>query len=66
MAQYVKLSHFIKTEFGPGQAPTKATLMRWIDSNELPGRKIGNIYYVDMQKFSLTNNDLVNRVLLAS
>lgn len=66
MAKLVKLSTFIATEFEKGEAPTKATLRKLIDSGELAGKRVGAGYYVDLQKFHSTGNDLVDSVLAAS
>jgi len=66
MAQYVKLSVFMKTEFADGHAPSRKTLKSLIQKDELAGKQIGRDYYVDLQKFNLTGNSLVDSVLLAS
>jgi len=66
MAQLVKLSVFMSTEFAPGHAPTRRTLKKLIETNEIPGKKIGRDYFVDLQKFNLTGDNLVDSVLLAS
>jgi hypothetical protein len=66
MAKLMKLSTFAKTYFAEGEAPTKATLRKLIDSGDIAGARIGAIYYVDIQKLESTGNSLVDRVLLAS
>ena len=66
MAEYVKLSVFIKTQFADGHAPSRKTLKKLIKDNELSGRKIGRDYYIDLQKFNLTGDSLVDSVLIAS
>ena len=66
MAQFVKLSVFIKTQFAEGHAPSRKTLKSLIQKNELSGKKIGRDYYIDLQKFNLTGNSLVDSVLHAS
>ena len=66
MAQYIKLAVFRETQFVKGHAPLTKTLKSWIVKGELPGKKIGSHYYVDLQKFNLTGNDLVDSVLMAS
>jgi hypothetical protein len=66
VAQYVKLAVFMKTEFVEGHAPSRKTLKRLIQDDEIAGKKIGRDYYVDLQKFNLTGNSLVDSVLLAS
>ncbi|WP_268928141.1 MULTISPECIES: hypothetical protein [Gammaproteobacteria] len=41
------------------------TLKKCIDEGELPGQRIGTIYYVDLDRLKVSNNPLVNRVLAA-
>jgi len=62
----MKLTNFIETQFKDGEAPDKRTLIKLINNNQLPGKQIGKLYYVDMQRFELTGNSLVDNVLLAS
>jgi len=66
MAKFVKLSVFIRTQFAEGHAPSRKTLKKLILSNELAGKIIGTNYYVDLEKFNMTGNNLVDSVLLAS
>lgn len=66
MAKLVKLSVFLNNEFLEGHAPSKKTIRRLIDIQEIPGKRIGRDYYVDMQKFNLTGNARIDTVLLAS
>jgi len=66
MAKFVKLSVFIKTQFVAGHAPGRKTLKKLILNKELAGKVIGTNYYVDLEKFNLTGDNLVDSVLLAS
>lgn len=44
--------------------PCKRTLIRLINEGELPGKKIGKFYYIDVDAESrMTGNLLVDRVL---
>jgi hypothetical protein len=44
--------------------PDPSSVRRWIDAGEIPGKKIGGRYYVDIQaEISSTGNDLADRVL---
>lgn len=49
------------------QKPHTSSVRRWIEAGELPGKKIGGRYYVelDIEKIE-TGNPLVDRVLKAS
>jgi len=64
-----KLSAFQAEHFEPGSAPDVKTLKSDIDKGDLPGRKIGGKYFVDMAKYEAatdenpTGNPLVNKVL---
>lgn len=66
MAEFVKLSVFMDTQFAKGHAPSRKTLKSLIEKAELPGKKIGRDYYIDLQKFNLTGDSLVDSVLQAS
>ena len=61
----IKATKFRETYFCPGSAPTIKTLKKNIDDGHLPGKVIGTIYYVDLDKLSKSDNALVNRVLAA-
>ena len=56
-------SQFAKQHFVNGSRPSASTLRRWIDDGVLPGCRIGNNYYVDMQRYSAANDQLVQKVL---
>ena len=64
-----KLSAFQADHFEPGSAPDAKTLKSDIDKGNLPGRKIGGKYYIDMAQYEAitdknpTGNPLVNKVL---
>jgi len=66
MAKLIKLRNFIKTQFEEGEAPDRRTLISLIENGQLPGKRIGRDYYIDLQRFELTGNSLVDNVLLAS
>jgi len=61
----IKATKFRETYFCSGSAPTIKTLKKNIDDGSLPGKVIGTIYYVDLDKLSKSDNALVNRVLAA-
>lgn len=61
----MKATKFRTEHFAPGSEPSINTVKKLIDEGELPGRKIGTIYYVDLDKLNRSENPLVNRVLAA-
>lgn len=61
----MKATKFRTEHFAPGSEPSINTVKKLIDVGELPGRKIGTIYYVDLDKLNRSDNPLVNRVLAA-
>ena len=56
-------SQFAEQHFADGSRPSASTLRRWIDEGVLPGRRIGNNYYVDIHRYSAVNDQLVLKVL---
>ena len=61
----MKATRFREEYFAEGSQPSMNTLKKLIDDGELPGRKIGTIHYVDLDRLSKSDNPLVNRVLAA-
>ena len=61
----IKATRFRTEYFHPGSEPDIKTLKKCIDAGELPGKVIGTIYYVDLDKMAKSDNPLVNRVLAA-
>lgn len=61
----MKATRFRTEYFVKGSEPSMNTLKKLIDDGDLPGRKIGTIHYVDLDKLSKSDNPLVNRVLAA-
>lgn len=49
--------------FEKGSIPSPNTLRSWIDADEIPGKRIGNKYYIDLDGFDETEDQLVNAVL---
>lgn len=48
MSKLVKLSMWRKERFVEGQAPSRPTCIKAIEDGQLPGKKIGKHYYVDI------------------
>ncbi len=61
----MKATKFRTEYFAKGSEPDMKTLKRCIDEGDLPGRRIGTIYYVDLDKLHQTGNPLVDKVLAA-
>jgi len=61
----MKATQFRKRYFEKGSEPDMKTLKGWIDEGRIPGQQLGTIYYVDLDRLTLSNNPLVNKVLAA-
>jgi len=61
----IKASQFRARYFEKGSEPDIKTLKKWIDDGEIPGKVMGSIYYVDLDKMNKSDNPLVNRILAA-
>lgn len=61
----MKATKFREEYFSLDSRPDIKTVKKWIDENEIPGRKLGTTYYVDIDKLERSNNPLVNKVLAA-
>ena len=61
----MKATQFRQRYFEKGSEPDMKTLKKCIDEGELPGKRIGTIYYVDLDRLERSNNPLVNKVLAA-
>ena len=60
------VDEYIKTRYADNSQPKRRTVIRYITSGMLPGRRQGKFYYVDIDaEKNLTGNTLVDRVLLA-
>lgn len=49
--------------FSESSAPSELTVRRWLQSGEVPGRKIGGNWYVDDAAWLAGGDELVARVL---
>ena len=58
-----KLSQFLDEHFVVGSAPSKATIIKLIKDGDIDGRRIGKNWFIDMNKYNRSNNELVNQVL---
>ena len=51
--------------FEPESMPSENTLRSWIDEGEIPGKRIGRKYYVDLDALKSHDDALVSAVLEA-
>ena len=62
----IELSEYINTYYVGNKRPSRRSLKRLINLGRLPGKRLGNSYYIDIEKEKLrstTGNPLVDRVL---
>ncbi len=59
----IEYREFAKKYFDPKSRPSDITLRRWLRDGQLPGRKIGSVWYVDEHVFLANGDELVLRVL---
>tara|TARA_B100001079_G_scaffold190327_1_gene164182 strand:+ start:11373 stop:11576 length:204 start_codon:yes stop_codon:yes gene_type:complete len=64
----MSIQQFRKTSdvFEPGSMPSENTLRAWIDDGEIPGKRIGRKYYIDMSALEDEESALIASVLAAS
>ncbi len=56
---------WLEKYFDENSRPSEITLMRWLRSGKIPGRKVGGTWYVDEHAWLAGDDDLVRRVLEA-
>ncbi len=61
----MKATQFRIRYFEKGSEPDMKTLKKLIAEGDLPGKKMGTIYYVDLDRIKVSSNPLVNKVLAA-
>jgi hypothetical protein len=61
--RFVKLAEFRRRYFEAESAPSERTLRRQVEAGELPGRRMGKLYYVDLHKWLAEGDALVERTL---
>lgn len=61
----ITLKRFRQTteHFEPGSMPSNSTLKRWVENGEIDGKRIGGIYYIDLDGFASDDDALVDAVL---
>lgn len=63
VAKLISISEYRDLRF-TGRRPAASTLRRWIEDGELPGRRIGGCYYVDLDaEQKRTGNSIADAIL---
>lgn len=67
MAKLISISEYRDLRFTGSRRPAASTLRRWIEGGELPGRRIGGCYFVDLDaEQKRTGHSLADAVLEAA
>lgn len=62
--KFITVEEYIEFRYSKKSPPSKRSIIRLIHLGELPAKKVGKIYYVDIEAESRkTGNPLVDRVL---
>jgi len=62
----MRLEHFLDERFDPRSRPSMRTARSWCEHNQLPARKVGRNWFVDLEAFDAGSDDeIVNRILSA-
>ena len=61
--QLISIKLYQQRHFAPGSAPHQNTIRRLIREHQLPGRRLGRMYYVDESAPVTTADALVARVM---
>lgn len=61
--RYAHLTDFKHSYFGDSTRPSLSKLRRLCASAALPGRKIGNDWFVDIPAFEANGNQLLEKIL---
>ena len=59
----VSIEQFVSDAFAEGSRPTTATVRRWIESGDVPGRRIGKLFFVDYASWQSRSNPIASRIL---
>lgn len=60
----MSIEEYIEQRYTPRSRPTKKTIIRLIKQGELPGKKLGKFYYININAEACkSGNPLVDRVL---
>jgi len=61
----IPVSEYRELRFVGNKKPSVKTIKRWIQSGDLPGKRIGGLYFVNVaeEELMVTNDDVVNSIL---
>lgn len=60
---YLTLEEFKERFFGDSKHPSLSTLRRLADKGEIPNRRLGKRYFVDVTAFEADGNPVLEKVL---
>ena len=64
MGKLVKISTWRKERFAEGEAPTRGTIIKAIEEGELPGKRIGRDYWIDVdEEQNQSGNDYFDKIM---
>ena len=60
----MSIEEYIEQRYTPKSRPAKKTIIRLIKQGELPGKKLGKFYYINVSAEAVkTGNPLIDKVL---
>jgi len=59
----IRADAWARKYFAPESRPAEITVMRWLRTGKVPGRKVGGTWYVDEHAWLADGDELVLRVL---
>ncbi len=60
---FLAVRPWIEATFAPGSRPTVQTVIRWIRTGDIAGRKIGHRWYVERRRLPRDGDELARQVL---
>jgi hypothetical protein len=60
----IRADAWVRKYFASESMPADITVMRWLRSGKVPGRKVGGTWYVDEHAWLADGDELVLRVLI--
>lgn len=60
---YIAIEEFKDRYFAQSKYPSLSTIRRLCEKQELPGRKIGKCWFLDVEKFEANGNPLLYKII---